>query len=89
MWEYISIENLLDIVDNFPLLSKNEAFQNIFKNEILRRFQGREALTIPRKCYKYQINTEVSQPFFSLLVDALFDQKKELSKLVNKVIDNT
>ena len=88
IWEYISIDNLLDIVNNFPLVRQNKSFQKIFRNEILRRLDNREIQSIPRRCYKYQIVDDHTEPFIPKLIDALFDQKKELSSLITKNMSN-
>lgn len=87
LWEYISIDNLLDVVDHFPMLRKNKAFQKLFKNEMQRRFDSREPFNPPRKCYKYQVHTNSSQPFLSVLTEAFFDPKKELSELINQAVE--
>eukprot|EP00826_Nyctotherus_ovalis_P028288 TRINITY_DN22363_c0_g1_i1.p1 TRINITY_DN22363_c0_g1~~TRINITY_DN22363_c0_g1_i1.p1 ORF type:complete len:217 (+),score=15.17 TRINITY_DN22363_c0_g1_i1:81-731(+) len=84
-WEFISIESLLDIVNNFPLLRANKAFQAKFKKEMMRRLRNEVVQSMPRKSYKFQIDHKATQSFLFTLSNALLEQKTDLSLLINSL----
>lgn len=81
-WAYLSFASILDITNNFPEIRNDPAFHKILKEEINRRLEGREPDNQARRSYKYQVNEEFGKPFISVLSDAFFEQKEELSSMI-------
>jgi len=84
-WEFISIDNLIDLVHNFPLLRANKSFQKSFTKEMKRRLRDDVIESVPRKSYKYKANNKDTQPFLLTLSNALLKQKKDVSIIINTV----
>jgi len=84
-WESISINNLLDVTYNFPLLRINKDFQCKFKKEIKKRFKSNDIHEIPRKSYKYKVKERKEEEFLYVIGNALLEQREDISTIINNV----
>ncbi len=94
-WDYLSVHSLVDVVENFPVIRENKVFKKIFAQEMNKRLQSRKAHhvtslcvetieTPPRRSYKYRTNEESAQPFLPVLIEALLEQRDEISAIINE-----